>query len=107
MISKETFVQVMTHLEELDKKMDNIDVAMKALSSDFCGFYIPEVLDITMTILEDVFKDRHGWLSYFIFDLDWLHSYEANDVLVNDMPVDVSTWDKVYDFLIWDMKMED
>jgi hypothetical protein len=107
MISKETFVKTMTRLEALDNKMDNVDVAMKALSSDFCGFYIPEILDITMTMLEDIFKDTHRWLSYFIFELDWLHNYEENDVLVNDMPVDVSTWDKVYEFLIWNMHMEE
>ena len=107
MISKDTFVQTMKQLEELDKKMDSVDVAMKALSSDFCGFYIPEVIDIAMTILIECFKDTHHWLTYFICDLDWLHDYEKNDVLVNDMPVDVSTWDKVYDFLIWNMHMEE
>ena len=107
MISKDTFVKVMTKLEALDKKMDNVDVAMKALSSDFCGFYIPEVVDLVMTTMESAFEDTRGWLSYFVFDLDWLHDYKERTVLVNDMPVDVSTWDKVYDFLIWNMNAED
>ena len=39
MISKETFVEVMNKLETLDKKMNDVDVAMKALSPDFCTRY--------------------------------------------------------------------
>lgn len=103
MISKETFVDVMNRLEVLDKKMDNVDVALKELSSDFNGLYIPQVFDIVLDILSDVFEDKNNWIPYFVFDLDWLHSYDHDSVTVGDEPIDLSTWGKVYDFLIGNM----
>ena len=103
MISKETFVDVMNRLEVLDEKMDNVDVALKELSSDFNGLYIPQVFDIVLDILSDVFEDKNNWISYFVFDLDLLHSYDHDSVTVGDEPIDLSTWDKVYDFLIGNM----
>lgn len=103
MISKETFVEVMNKLETLDKKMNDVDVAMKALSPDFCGFYIPQAFCIVLDILNNIFNDKSDWLSYFVFELDWLHDWKSGDVLVNDKSVDLSTWDKAYDFLINNM----
>lgn len=104
MISKNTFVQVMTRLEALDKKMDNVDVAMNALSSDFCGFYIPDVLDITIELLKNIFNDKSDWLGYFIFEHDWLHDWSSGNVIVDGESADLSSWDKVYDFLIENME---
>lgn len=103
MISKETFVDVMNKLEEFDKKMNDVDVSMKALSPDFCGFYAPQVFYIVLDILSEIFDDKEDWLSYFMFERDWLHDWSVGDVLVDDKPVDLSTWDKVYDFLINNM----
>lgn len=103
MISKETFVEVMNKLETLDKKMNDVDVAMKALSPDFCGFYIPQAFYIVLDILTNIFNDKSDWLSRFVFELDWLHDRKSGDVLVNDKSVDLSTWDKAYDFLINNM----
>lgn len=103
MISKETFVEVMNKLETLDKKMNDVDVAMKALSPDFCGLYVPQTFYIVLDILTNIFNDKSDWLSYFMFELDWLHDWKPGDVLVNDKPVDLSTWDKAYDFLINNM----
>ena len=103
MISTETFVEVMNKLETLDKKMNDVDVAMKALSPDFCGFYIPQAFYIVLDILTNIFNDKSDWLSHFVFELDWLHDRKSGNVLVNDKPVDLSTWDKAYDFLINNM----
>lgn len=104
MISKDTFVKTMTKLEALDKKMDNVDVAMKALCDDFCGFYIPDILDITLDILEDVFKDKDSLISYCALDLKWLHDHKLGSDNVDGKDIDLSSWDKVYDFLIKNME---
>ena len=104
MISKDTFVKTMTKLEALDKKMDNVDVAMKELCNDFCGFYIPDILDITLDILEDVFKDKGHWISYCALDLKWLHDHKLGSASVDGKDIDLSTWGKVYDFLIKNME---
>lgn len=103
MVSKETFISVMNWLETLDKKMDDVDTALKELSPDFGGFYIPDVTDIVVEILKDVFNDEDEWISYFIYERDWLHDLKLGDVTVDGEPIDLNTWDKVYKFLIKNM----
>lgn len=100
MISKEVFINVMDRLEILDKKMDAVDTALRELSPDFGGFYIQDTLDIVVEILKDVFNDEDEWILYFIYERDWLRDFELGDVIMDGEPVDLSTWDKAYDFLI-------
>ena len=51
MISKATFIETMLDLEKLDKKMDNVDTALKELCPDFGGFYITDPFSIIMNLL--------------------------------------------------------
>lgn len=104
MISKETFINVMDRLETLNKKMDAVDTALRELSPDFGGFYIPDTLDIVVQLLKDVFKDEDDWIEYFIYESDWLRIFELGDVTVDEKPIDLSTWEKAYEFLIENMK---
>ncbi len=100
MISKETFVNTMERLETLDKNMDAIDAAFKKLSPDFCGFYITEPFDIVVDLLKENFKDKHDLLGYFVYELDYLHKFHMGCVTQNNEPIDLSTWDKVYDHMV-------
>lgn len=105
MISKELFVKTMERLEDFDHNMDAVDEAMHTLSPDFCRFYIPEVSAMTIEVLEEVFNDNEGWLAYCVYELDYLEKYKPGMVLDQYiMPVDLSTWEKVYDFLIENME---
>lgn len=105
MISKELFIKTMERLEAFDHNMDAVDEALHALSPDFCGFYIPEVFDMTIEVLEEVFDDNAGWLAYCVYELDYLEKYKPGMILNQySNPVDLSTWDKVYDFLIESME---
>lgn len=105
MISKETFVQTINRLETLDKKMSKIDDAMQEMSSDFCGFYITDVFDITIGLLEEIFKDtENNWLGYFIWERDWLRNFKLGDITINNEPVKINSWDDVYDFLVSNME---
>ena len=100
MITKETFVKTMEKLQALDIKFDAVNNAMSELSPDFCSFYIFEPFDIVVDLLMDYFSDKDGWLPYFIWERDWLKDFDMGDVTVNDEPVDLSDWGKVYDFLM-------
>lgn len=102
MISKEMFVKVMQRLEALERQMDDVDAALHALSPDFGGFYVPEAISITMDMLHEMFDDEDNLLEYFVYELNFLHDYKFGYVLdENDKPVDVGTWEKVYDFLTY------
>ena len=101
MISKECFVETIEKLEALDKKMDAVDAAMKELNSDFCGFYVTDIFDITINLLEEIFDDyENGWLSYFIFERNWLHDFELGNITINDEPIEINGWEEVYDFIV-------
>lgn len=106
MISKETFVNTMKRLEELDTRMDAADKALKELCPDFCGLYITEPFDIIVDLLKDIFKDKYDSLGYFIYELDYLRKFHMGCVTRDDESVDLSTWDKVYDHLVELMKDE-
>ena len=54
MITKETFVDSMNKLQKLDEKMNAVDDALKDLSPDFGGFYVPDFFDIVIEILQEV-----------------------------------------------------
>ena len=107
MISKETFVNTMERLETLDKNIDAIDAAFKKLSPDFCGFYITEPFDIVVDLLKESFKDKHDLLGYFVYELDYLHKFHMGCVTQDDKPIDLSTWDKVYDHMVNIMEEDD
>ena len=62
MLSKEKFIKVITDLKDLCDRIDLVDLALKQISSDFCGLYIPQVLDITVGVLEEVFEDTEKLL---------------------------------------------
>lgn len=107
MISKETFVNIMNRLEALDGKMDAADAALKELSPDFCGLYITEPFDIIVDLLRDIFKDQErDSLGYFVYELDFLRKFKIGCVTEDGEPIDLSTWDKVYDHMI-DIMEED
>lgn len=100
MISKETFVSTMERLQNLDKKMDAVDKAFKALDSDFCSFYITSIFDTTFDLLKEAMNDKDGWIGYFVYERDWLRDFKLGDVEVNGEPVKIYSWGDVYDFIV-------
>lgn len=101
MISKDLFVSTMRKLEDLDKRMNNVDDALNALSPDFCGFYIPEVIDIVVDLLKGIFPNRNNTIEFLVYDCNFLSTYTHGCVRdENDNVIDLSTWNKVYDYLI-------
>lgn len=108
MISKECFVKTMEQLEALDKKMDAVDAAFKELNHDFCGFYITDIFDITIDLLEEMFGDTEtNWIGYFVWESNWLHDFKLGNITVHDKPIEINNWGDVYDFLISNMEDDD
>lgn len=102
MISKEIFVRTMEQIMEIDEKMNGVDKAIRALDPDFGGFYPLKLFEPLLNLLVEIFQDKEReWLEYFIFDLDFLRNAREYSITYADgTPVDVSSWDKVYDFLV-------
>lgn len=99
MITKNTFVHTMNRLQELDRKMSEVDAALQNLSPDFCSFYIPDVFDLAIDILQEVMEDKDNWLGYFVYENDWLRNLKLGDVEVDGESVEIKSWADVYDFI--------
>ena len=99
MISKETFVNTMNKLMELDAKMNAVDSALKALDNDFCGFYMTEPADMVINIMAECMNDEDEWLGYFVWEMDWLRNMYDGAVMIHDEPVKIENWSDVYDFI--------
>ena len=100
MISKETFVNTMNKLQNLDKKLAAVDKALRALDQDFCSFYVTGIFDTTFDLLKEAMNDKDDWIGYFVYERDWLRDFKLGDVEVNGEPVKIYTWGDVYDFII-------
>lgn len=89
---------------DLDDRMNAVDSAMKELNPDFCGLYITDVFDITIRLIEESMCDEEHWVSYCVYEKDWLRDFRIGDVFVarekKKEYIDLSSWDKVYDFLV-------
>lgn len=99
MITKKTFVDSMNKLQELDKKLSTVDDALKDLSPDFGGLYIPDFFDLAINILQEAIDDKYDWLMYFVYERDWLKDMKLGDIEVEGKPILIETWEDVYDFI--------
>lgn len=105
MISKEVFIKTIERLESLNKRMEVVDSAMHDLCEDFGSFYVCDAFNITTDLLSEIFNDKENdWLSYFIWERDWLHEFELGDIEIDGHPIMIKNWGDVYDFLITNMK---
>ena len=104
MISKKTFVNTIERLEIFEDKVNAVDEALSNLSPDFGGIYLPQPTAIVVDLLSEMFKDEEGWLSYFIYERDWLLDFKLGDIMINDEKIKIENWEDVYDFLIKNME---
>lgn len=104
MISKKTFVNIIDRLEIFEDKVNAVDDALRNLSPDFGGIYLPQPTAIVVDLLSEMFKDEEGWLSYFIYERDWLLDFKLGDIMINDEKITIENWGDVYDFLIANME---
>lgn len=104
MISKKTFVNIIDRLERFEDKVSAVDDALRNLSPDFGGIYLPQPTAIVVDLLSEMFKDEEGWLSYFIYERDWLLDFKLGDIMINDEKIKIENWEDVYDFLIANME---
>mgnify|MGYP005781527585 CR=1 FL=1 len=108
-ISKEKFVEIINRLKsytELQNKIndlfrDNID--NKEMDFINAGSICIGHESVVVYLLEKMFDT--DMISYFIYELDYGEKYRAGYVLdENGNEIDLSTAEKLYDFLIQNLK---
>ena len=111
MISKEKFVEIINRLKnynELQNKIndlfkDNID--NKEMDFMNAGSICIGHESVVVYLLERMFDT--DMISYFIYELDYGKKYKAGCVLDENMnEIDLSTPEKLYDYLVQDIGSE-
>jgi len=102
-ISKEMFVACILAIqrqEEYDHKC--IDAFQTILNEDriVIGYDNSVLSTQIINLLVACMNDNGQWIEYFIYDLDYGKEYHEGSVMQKDKtPIDISTEEKLYDFL--------
>lgn len=109
MLSKEEFVKIINQLQEVSDLQDTLNDEIrkcKLLNVDFVdghGFVIANE-DIVVSLLEKIMNDDCDDISYFIYELNYGRDYKPGMITENDIDIDFSTAEKLYDYLVQDKK---
>ena len=112
MISKEKFVEIINRLKNYKELQDKIDELFKDnidnRENDFinAGSICIGHESVVVELLENMFNS--DMISYFIYELEYGEKYEKGCVLDANMNnIDLSTAEKLYDYLVQDIEGED
>lgn len=105
-LTKQEFVDILNRLREATELVDKVEELFRDsrdnLECDFCngaGLQISHE-GIVVKLLEKMMQDSVGNISYFIYELDYGREYKDGCVSDNNGNIDISTPEKLYDFLM-------
>lgn len=105
MISKEEFVDIINRLQQVNDFVDETNKKARELNdaiiSDFFNASSLSISHETIVVklLENMFNDK-DYLSWWLYDLDYGRDFSLGDLEVNGVAIDLSTAEKLYDYLI-------
>lgn len=111
MISKEKFISIIKRLENynvLQMKIENLfDDLVDNREQDFmnAGSICIGHESIVVDLLDNMFDT--DMISWWIYELNYGKEYEEGCFMENDTNIDVSTVEKLYDYLIQDLKRKE
>lgn len=104
LVNKNEFIKIINRLKDYSKLQDKINDLFKDLldnkEQDFCnaGSICIGHESVVVKLLEDMFET--DLLSWWIYELDYGKEYKPGCLTEDDMEIDVSTVDKLYDVLM-------
>lgn len=113
MISKEQFVAILRTLKETDEKEQKLNESMNSMCPEFYTYFYPtwRYKSIIIDLLNQEFYskmelgDDFSDIVYFVYDLNYGKNWNENSLTENDgTPIDISTAEKLYDYLIKENK---
>lgn len=104
MITREGFKEVMTRIKKVWEFEDELDNFYRSHSIDYCCD-TPNCIDVAIDLLEYIFHDEFGWISYYVYELYWGRDYQDGDVKDKDGNViPFKTLDDLYNMLEENLK---
>lgn len=107
MISKEIFIKAIGDIKNINDYGDALYSLNKEFNVDGWIFGL-DGINTVLYLLKEIFKDKDEWIDYFVFELNYGKDYKQGMIKDGDgKEIDLSTSDKLYDFLIENMQGRD
>ena len=109
MISKEEFCEIIERLKETDDIVDKVNnifnSSIDSKTSDFMNAASLMICheDIVVKLLEKIFNDTQN-ISWWLYECNYGKSFKIGDLIDNDKEIDLTTPEKLYDYLIENME---
>ena len=109
MITKQEFVNIINRLRSYNDLQDKIDDLFKEnidnKEADFmnAGSICIGHETIVVKLLENMFNDKDT-ISWWIYECNYGRDFSLGDLEVNGVEIDLSTAEKLYDYLIKEME---
>lgn len=105
-LTKDEFVDIIQRLKESSELVDKVEELFRNsrenLECDYCnaaGLQISHE-GVVVSLLEKLMRDQAENISYFIYELDYGKDYRDGDIADENGVVDMSTPEKLYDYLV-------
>lgn len=111
MITKQEFVNIINRLRSYNDLQDKIDDLFKEnidnKEADFmnAGSICIGHETIVVKLLENMFNDKDT-ISWWIYECNYGRDFSLGDLEVNGVEIDLSTVEKLYDYLVQDIESE-
>lgn len=103
-MTKELFVSTINSIQkqlEIDRKNSSMLQEMFPDDRIYCGYNNSELFNALNKILKESMKDKHDWIYYFMYELDFGEKYRNGMVKVSDGSIiNLSNAERLYEFLI-------
>lgn len=106
MIDKLEFISIINKLIEVNDFVDETNNKARQLNdaivSDFFNASSLSISHETVVVklLENMFEDKDNTISWWIYEKDYGRNYKIGDMSVNDVGIDLTTPEKLYDYLV-------
>jgi hypothetical protein len=85
-----------SYINKLKESSDRLDKISEATECDIFIDLAGPLTDIIIGLLETYFEDEGGWISYFIFDLDFGKQYRPGMISIDEKDVPLKTVEDLY-----------
>ena len=110
MITKKEFVEIIDRLRNYNDLKDKINDLFQDLidnkEQDFCnaGSICLGHETIVVELLKNIFNDKDT-ISWWLYECNYGRDFSLGDLEVNGIEIDLSTAEKLYDYLIDNMEV--
>ena len=111
MITKQEFVDIIEKLKQVNDFVDETNKKARELNDAIISdFYNTSSLSIShetivVKLLENMFNDK-GTISWWLYECNYGRDFSLGDIEVNGVEIDLSTVEKLYDYLVQDIESE-